>query len=160
MRRWAASSVVILATTAGCGQDRDARGDQPEDRAAVVAALEKWPEDFNTKNLGAVCGLFADDVVLLYPDSPPRNHRQFCSQVQTSFDDPAKQFRYDKPDIHEVLVDGDLATVWLNWKLTVRDGTGALLESVDEDGVDVFRRQPDGSWKIHISHAFPASQAG
>ena len=28
-------------------------------------------------------------------------------------------------------------------------------KKIDENGVDVFARQPDGSWKIRISHAFP-----
>jgi ketosteroid isomerase-like protein len=74
--------------------------------------------------------------------------------MQTLFDDPAKQFSYDAPDIEEVLVEGDLATVRLMWKLTIRDTSGKVLDTIDENGLDVFRRQPDGSWKIHISHAF------
>lgn len=36
---------------------------------------------------------------------------------------------------------------------------GAVLETVTEDGVDVFTRQPDGRWQIHISHAFPVEPA-
>ena len=59
-----------------------------------------------------------------------------------------------RPDINDVIVDGDLAVVRLIWTLTVRDGSGQVLETTVEDGVDVFRRQADGSWKIHISHAF------
>ncbi|HEV7420490.1 MAG TPA: hypothetical protein VGO30_11650 [Mycobacterium sp.] len=58
------------------------------------------------------------------------------------------------PDVHEVLVDGDLATVRLIWKLSTRDASGKLLDTNRENGVDVFRRHPDGSWKIHVSHAF------
>ncbi|MFC0447708.1 hypothetical protein [Rhodococcus jostii] len=44
------------------------------------------------------------------------------------------------------------------WPLTVTDASGAVLENVRESGVDVFRRQPDGSWKIHVSHAFPLDE--
>jgi uncharacterized protein (TIGR02246 family) len=147
-----ACGVMALGLVAGCAQE-----DPAEDRAAIEAALRQWPDDFNAENLPGVCGLFADDVVLIYPGSPDRNHQQFCDQMRTQFDDPAKQFSYDPPDIQEVVVDGDLATVRLIWTLTVRDASGKVLETVDENGVDVFRRQPDGSWKIHISHAFSQS---
>lgn len=103
-----------------------------------------------------MCGLFATDVVLVYPDSPDRSHDAFCEQMAALFDDPGRKFRYDDPEIKEILVDGDLATVRLIWTLTVEDGAGRTLDTTREDGVDVFRRQADQTWKIHISHAFPA----
>jgi uncharacterized protein (TIGR02246 family) len=160
MFRWLVlGSALLTAATAGpfrAGADTA----QVADRAAIEAVLNSWPDDFNAENLGVVCDLFADDAVLLYPDSPPRSRDEFCRQIESRFGDPAKSFTYGKPDIHEVLVDGDLATVWLNWPLSVRDNEGTLLETVDENGVDVFRRQLDGSWKIHISHAFTQSATG
>jgi uncharacterized protein (TIGR02246 family) len=152
MSRWMACGVMAVGLVAGCAQE-----DPAEDRAAIEAALRQWPDDFNAKNLPGVCGLFADDVVLIYPGSPDRNHQQFCDQMRTLFEDPGKEFSYDPPDIQEVVVDGDLATVRLIWTLTIRDTSGKVLETIDENGVDVFRRQPDGSWKIHISHAFSQS---
>jgi uncharacterized protein (TIGR02246 family) len=152
MSRWMACGVMAVGLVAGCAQE-----DPAEDRAAIEAALRQWPDDFNAKNLPGVCGLFADDVVLIYPGSPDRNHQQFCDQMRTLFEDPGKECSYDPPDIQEVVVDGDLATVRLIWTLTIRDTSGKVLETIDENGVDVFRRQPDGSWKIHISHAFSQS---
>lgn len=38
--------------------------------------------------------------------------------------------------------------------LTVTDPSGMVLDTGVEDGLDVFTRQADGSWKIHVSHAF------
>jgi ketosteroid isomerase-like protein len=75
--------------------------------------------------------------------------------MKTLFADPAKRYSYAEPQINEVLVDGDLAAVRLIWTLTITDASGQVLETSKEDGVDVFQRQSDGSWKIHISHAFP-----
>ena len=137
--------MAAISMVAGCGNS---------DRADIEAALLQWPRDFNARNLDAVCGLFADDVVLAYPGAPERNRDAFCAQMRGQFSDSSKTFRYDEPDIKEIIVDGDLATVRLFWTLTVRDTSGKVLETIQEDGVDVFRRQPDGSWKIHISHAF------
>ena len=75
--------------------------------------------------------------------------------MRALFEDPATQFRYAEPDITEILVDGDLATVRLRWTLTVTDDTGTALETRVEDGVDVVRRHPDGTGRIPLSHAFP-----
>jgi uncharacterized protein (TIGR02246 family) len=145
-------TACLLAALVGCAGPH-AR-DVDADKAAIEQALQRWPSDFNAKNIDGVCGLFADDVVLVYPDSADRNHDQFCDQMRKQFANPARTFTYAAPDIREVLVDGDLATVRLIWTLTVKDASGKVLETVSEDGVDVFRRQADGSWKIHVSHAF------
>ena len=145
MLRLIAICLTAISVLAGCGAS---------DRADIKAALLQWPRDFNARNLDAVCGLFADDVVLAYPGAPDRNRDAFCGQMRVQFRDPSKTFSYDEPDIKEIIVEGDLATVRLFWTLTVRDTSGKVLETIHEDGVDVFRRQPDGSWKIHISHAF------
>ena len=145
--------VVAAVTLAGCG-GHAAPPDTTKDSAAIETALQQWPKDFNAKNVVGVCGLFADDVVLAYPDGEDRSRNEFCTRMQKLFDDPAKRFSYAPPDIREVLVDGDLATVKLFWTLTTTDSSGKVIDTGVEDGLDVFRRQPDGSWKIHISHAF------
>lgn len=154
MFQWLACSVAILGLATGCAQEPAHRDDPVRDKTAIEAALERWPNDFNAENLSGVCDLFADDVVLVYPGGPDRNRQEFCDRMQTLFDDRAKQFSYDAPEIEEVLVDGDLATVRLMWRLTIRDTSGEVLDITEEDGLDVFRRQADGSWKIYISHAF------
>jgi ketosteroid isomerase-like protein len=140
-----------MAALSGCSTGAH---DPELDRAAIENALRQWSVDFNAENVDGVCGLFAVDVVLVYPDSPDRDHQQFCDQMRYLFDDPTKTFSYAAPDVDEVLVDGGLATVRLNWTMTARDKTGLVLETVEENGLDVFKRQPGGGWKIHVSHAF------
>ncbi|CAN5394863.1 SgcJ/EcaC family oxidoreductase [soil metagenome] len=153
--------VVRIFLAAGCALgsaacDHPGSGsDTSRDEIAIVDALRQWPVDFDAEHLDAVCGLFADDVVLVYPNSADRGHDQFCDQMRINFADPTKKFSYAAPDIRDVRIDGDLGAVRLIWTLTVRDASGRVLETVAEDGVDVFRRQPDGSWKIVVSHAFP-----
>lgn len=128
----------------------------PEDDAdSVRAALTAFAQNFNNKDQAATCRLFADDAVVSFPGRPAQDRTAFCQRIETIFADPAKGFSYAEPVIREILVDGDLAAVALVWTLTVRDRDGRLLESVQEDGLDVLHRQPDGSWRIHISHAFP-----
>jgi ketosteroid isomerase-like protein len=64
-------------------------------------------------------------------------------------------YHYDAPRIEEVLVSGDLAVVRVVWTLHVSGPTPAEETVETENGVDVFRRQPDGAWRILLSHAFP-----
>jgi uncharacterized protein (TIGR02246 family) len=141
--------VAAALLAAGCGPSTTA-----DDTDAIKTALRQWPKAFNEERIDDVCGLFADDVVLIYPGTPDRGHDEFCDQMRRNFADPSKSFTYAEPDIREVNVDGDLAAVRLIWTLTVHDAAGRVLETVEEDGVDVFKRQSDGSWKIHVSHAF------
>jgi uncharacterized protein (TIGR02246 family) len=143
-------AAALCCLMAACGPS------STDDAASIRSALEAFPRDFNNKDLEATCGLFAEDVVLNFPGRAPENGRaEFCEKIRTRFADRSKTFSYGPPEIREILVDGDLATVALIWPLTIRDAAGKTLETVREDGVDVFRRQPDGTWRIHISHAFP-----
>lgn len=144
---------VLFLALVGCS-----KSDVPQQK--IESRLRQWSHDFNDRNLSAACGLFADDVVLIYPGGPDRDRGQFCEQIRVLFADPAKRYTYAEPEIKEILVDGDLATVHLIWSLTVTDASGKTLETTREDGVDVFRRQADGSWQIHLSHAFPPLSQG
>jgi ketosteroid isomerase-like protein len=81
----------------------------------------QWSRDWNARDLDAVCGLFAPDVVLLYPGSPDRDHATMCKGFAATLarDEPA--IRYDPPAIEEILVDGDLAVVRLVWTARIRE---------------------------------------
>jgi ketosteroid isomerase-like protein len=54
--------------------------------------------------------------------------------------------RHYAPDIKEILVSGDLAAVRVRHLKTRRTG-GPKVETT-EPGLDLFRREPDGSWRI------------
>ena len=41
------------------------------------------------------------------------------------------------------------------WKFT-KDKQSEIVER--EQGLDVLKKQPDGSWKIYISHAYPMEE--
>jgi steroid delta-isomerase len=51
-----------------------------------------------------------------------------------------------------VIVAGDLAVVRLTWTLTV--SVDGATETTEEEGIDIFRRQPDGRWSIARYIAF------
>jgi ketosteroid isomerase-like protein len=118
--------------------------DQPE--SAIRAALTKWTSDFNARDASHICDLFAPDLAYDYRGFPERDYRTLCDLLHRSLADPKKTFTYVL-DIKEIIVSGDMAVVRLVWTLKVASA-GSKTEQSREPGLDVFRRQPDGSWKI------------
>jgi len=45
-------------------------------------------------------------------------------------------------------VSGNLAVVRLVWRLEMVPASAATAKVSEEPGIDIFRKQPDGSWKI------------
>ncbi|MEJ8572760.1 nuclear transport factor 2 family protein [Microbaculum marinum] len=119
-----------------------------EEAARVIEQrLRQWTEDFNAGRTERLCDLFAVDLIANYRGQPEKSFNSICSALQRDVGGGARAYRYDL-DIDEVIVSGDLAVVRLVWHLTVTDReTGTTVASSDR-GIDVFRRQPDGQWRI------------
>jgi ketosteroid isomerase-like protein len=141
---------VLLGGVSALAQSAD----QAENE--IRAALMKWTADFNARNVGEVCDLFAPDLRYDFQGFPERGYDDICKLLRTSLNDTGKRFTYLPPTIKEILVSGDLAVVRLTWTLKVRsEGVPGDVTSQDI-GLDVFRRQPDGRWKIIRYIAFEA----
>ena len=125
------------------------------DEAAIRAALAAWTRDFNARDASRICDLFAADLRYDYRGFPERDYAALCGLLHKSLADPTKRFVYAL-DVREVIVSGDLAIVRLVWTLKTTVAGAAPVES-REPGLDVFRRQPDGSWKIirYIAYEAP-----
>ncbi|HEY7666225.1 MAG TPA: nuclear transport factor 2 family protein [Xanthobacteraceae bacterium] len=117
------------------------------DEAAIRAALTQWMAHFNAGRGDQVCALFAPDLVAQYRGQPERGYDALCDLLKRSLADRGKSYRYALA-IKEILATGDLAAVRLTWTLTVRDKESGRETTSVEPGLDVFRRQADGSWKI------------
>mgnify|MGYP001229586112 CR=1 FL=1 len=121
---------------------------------AIRAALEQWTADFNAGNRSRVCDLFAPDLISNFRGAPERNYQALCDNLQKSLADPTRSYR-NALELKEIIVSGDLAAVRLVWHSTVKLKDSGVEESDAEPGLDVFRRQPDGSWKIARFIAYP-----
>jgi uncharacterized protein (TIGR02246 family) len=113
--------------------------------AAIRAALAKWTEDFNARDASHICDLFAPDLRYDFRGLPERDHQALCTLLRRALADTSKTFTYSL-DIKEIIVSGDLAVVRLVWTSKL-SADGKTIET-REPGIDVFRKQPDGSWKI------------
>jgi steroid delta-isomerase len=129
---------------------------QPADaETAIRAALAAWTRDFNARDPSRICDLFAADLRYDYRGFPERDYTALCGLLRRSLADSTKQFGYAL-DVREVIVSGDLAIVRLVWTLKTTVAGAPPIES-KEPGLDVFRRQSDGTWKIvrYIAYEAP-----
>jgi steroid delta-isomerase len=146
---WCGSLLIAVATPVAA---------QPagEAETAIRNALSKWTSDFNAGDASHICDLFAKDLLYDYRGFPERDYATLCSLLRRSLADRTKKLGYCL-DIKEIIVSEDLGIVRLVWtrKVTL-PGAANMVES-KEPGLDVFRRQPDGRWKIvrYIAYEAP-----
>ncbi len=130
---------------------------QPPDvgQTAIRAALTKWTDDFNARNVAGACSIFSTELRYDYRGFPERNYTDMCDGLRHALTDRVKRYAYSLA-VKEVLVSDDLATVRLTWTLSITK-PGARPEVSQEPGIDVFKRQVDGTWKIirFIAYAEP-----
>lgn len=122
---------------------------------AIRDALSKWTDDFNARDPTRICDLFAPDLRYDFRGSPERDYNAICSLLHRALADRSTKITYSF-DITEIIVAGDMAIVRLVWTSKVsREGSSQVTET-KEPGLDVFRRQPDGQWRIARYMAYEA----
>lgn len=135
-----------------------AHADADADAAAIRAALEAWTVDFNAGRADRVCDLFAPDLVANYQGQPEKRFATLCPALQADLREGRFRYRYEM-ELHEILVSGDIAAVRLTWHLTVTDPATGVRENSSDRGLDVFRREPDGRWRIARYIGYPDPEA-
>lgn len=152
------NTVFVLALVFGAGINvGSVRADGAENE--IESALREWMDDFNGKNVEVICDLFAPALIANYGDFPQISYESICKQLKSSLTNPDLNFHYDL-GITEIIVSGDTGVVRLIWDLTVTDGGGNVIEKTKDRGMDIFRRQPDGTWKISRYIAYPVGGVG
>jgi hypothetical protein len=61
---------------------------EPTDRDRIRQTLEQWPRDFNRKDKGATCALFAPDLVASYPGQPDKDFEAMRKSLNAALDHP------------------------------------------------------------------------
>lgn len=122
---------------------------------AIRDALKRWTADFNARDASRICDLFAPDLRYDFRGTPERDYAAMCSALRRALGDRSKTLTYSF-DIKEIIVSGDMAIVRLVWTSRLsRPDSGQVIET-REPGLDVFRRQPDGEWRISRYMAYEA----
>jgi steroid delta-isomerase len=138
---------LILVLTLTLAPPAPAAADDDDAQAAIRRALLQWTADFNARNVDKVCDLFEPGLIYDFQGLPEQRFDDICPRLKRALGDDTRSWTYAQPDIKEILVFGDIAVVRLTWTSTVTGGPEGEVKSV-EPGMDIFRRQSDGSWKI------------
>ncbi len=134
--RTAATAISILLLAAGVPALAD-------DAADIRARFEQWTDDFNHKRVEPVCDLFSRELLSTVRGQGDTDYATRCDILTKSLGDPARDYHYDL-DLHEVIVEGDLAVVRLTWTLFITP----LNVTAVEPGLDILRKEADGQWRI------------
>jgi len=150
-----ALALALPLPAAGAGEVAPAT-----DAAVIRARLTDWAAAFNAGDAGRVCDLFADDLQSDVETAPTGDKASVCARLKAALAKPDRRLTY-AVTIHDILVSGDMAAVRLTWTSTL-GAAGEITsakseqeksapeksESWAEQGLDVFRRDPDGAWRI------------
>jgi ketosteroid isomerase-like protein len=137
-------SLLTAIVFLGCGAAARAQS-SPE--AEIRAALTQWTDDFNAGHAEKVCNLFAPTLRADVRGAPERDFDTQCQLLRKALADPERAYAYAFA-LKEVVTERDMAVVRLTWTTTMRvKATGQVTTSFDE-GLDVFGRGSDGTWRI------------
>lgn len=101
---------------------------------------------FNTGDLGTVLNMYdANGIIVAEPNNPVSGREKFEAAVKAILSIKGKM------EIKTVycLEHGDVAVGRSEWSIKDGDET-----KVAAKGVELLKRQPDGTWRVVIDHAF------
>jgi steroid delta-isomerase len=150
MINWHRTALLACSLTLTTLVPADAN--EAADKTAIVERLQRWTADFNSNDSVGVCDLFAPDLIYSIPEVSQGTRETLCASLAAILAKSDIKLRYANPDVHEIVVFGDVAIVRLTWTLTTEAAGGK--DTTTEEGMDMFRRQADGRWSIARFVAF------
>ena len=139
------SAIALLTVAALLGQPAKS-ADQEE--KAIRDALMQWTTDFNEGDTEKICDIFAKELRYDYRGYKERGFEDVCALLRKSLNDQSKRYFYSLK-IKELIVSDNLAVARLVWTLKTGISSLAADETVSEEpGMDIFRKQANGEWKI------------
>jgi ketosteroid isomerase-like protein len=136
------SSLVVFGV---CSAQPQTSSDSATAVGDIRAALTRWVTAANSQDWREASRIWAPDLVGWYPGQPDDTYNKELAQAARPRSS-RKPTHYDVT-INEVMVSGSLAVVRDTWRFTTgaasADSTVAVVRSFE-----VWRRQPDGAWKI------------
>ncbi len=126
-----------------CGRDKtDTRTDEEQ----IAQNIAAWKELGKTGDTEKILTYFADDVMIFPAGQPVLKGRDAVRRLVEDRTGPRRTTTWDVPASITVARAGDLAYVVTGNSVTTTDATGRS-ETVRNKGIQVWRKEANGSWK-------------
>jgi uncharacterized protein (TIGR02246 family) len=158
MRLTALQSVVLLATLVACVSKTETAADTTTPAAAApavdVASVRQTIEANNARaaeglkkgDMVAAMANYAEDAIVMMPSMPAFQGR---AAIEKGFTDMASAITMTDPTFttQDVIVNGDIAVETGAYSMTLTPKGGTAFADKGKY-LTVWKRQPDGSWKV------------
>ena len=142
----AACTVALSVALTACSGGSKPRHDRAADEAEIHQLIDSIAGSFKTGDMEQVLAIYADDVLVLGIDQPDVAGKD--AWRKTLADQPNDVTVNVRMDTKELEIAGDLAYERGTYTADISSkATGALLRSVTNRHIHIFKRQPDGHWK-------------
>jgi uncharacterized protein (TIGR02246 family) len=136
---------VVVAALAACAP-KPAATDNSAVVAAVRAAQDRELAAVSSGNIDSALSVYAPDVMMMPPGEPAMNgHEALRKWLDAMYKDYSFSGKYTSSDVQ---VSGDLAVAHYVGEMTMTPKKGGAPMTEKLKGVHVYKRQPDGTWKV------------
>lgn len=133
----------IFIIAAGLAQANAAAGNAAAEQK-IRAALANWVEAANHGDSKGMLAVWAPDLIGWPPEGPDDTYEREAAYANAPAQPVTTTYALE---VNEVIVDGSLAVVRDTWTQTTKADAGADKVATFRS-CEVWRRQPDGNWKI------------
>jgi uncharacterized protein (TIGR02246 family) len=144
------SAALLGLMLAGCNPPPPpAAPDTHDADVRAITELEtQWNQAYVAKDVDKIAAYYADDAVLMGPGSPAAKGKSaIVAELKQMVADPAFSLRFMSSTV-DVAKSGDLGYTQGDFQTSMTNPK--THKAVDGQGsyVTVYRKQPDGSWKV------------
>jgi uncharacterized protein (TIGR02246 family) len=156
MIRFAFSAVPVIAILALAGCSHQQKVDIAAEEATIRSTDGNWLSAATAHDLERTVSFWSDDAVILAPGGPPiRGKQAIHKYVTNAFATPGFSITW-KTDQVEISKSGDLAYATGTDSISVT-GPHGKPDTVENNSLAIWKKQPDGSWKCIVDVMTPAA---
>ena len=133
-------------------QQQNNSTDNPETKQ-IRKTFQDWVEAYKKRDLAGTMAILDRKIIFSFQGAPDADYETLEKGYIKAF--AGSQRSEWVPEYEEIKASGELGFVRSVWKRNKTE-SGVVTTVEKNRGIDIFQRQPDGSWKIIRSLNYPS----